>query len=60
MSSVPRNLVFERVAWARPGDLLKYDFLLADRELVVRLARKALRRPNKAQRESSSAQADSE
>lgn len=40
----PRNLVFERMVWSRPGDLLKYDFLAADRALVARLARKELRR----------------
>jgi mutator protein MutT len=43
MFSVPRNLVFERMVWALPGDLPKYDFLQADRELVARLARKEFR-----------------
>jgi 8-oxo-dGTP diphosphatase len=38
----PRNLDFERIIWARPGDLPKYDFLPADRELVARLARKEM------------------
>jgi 8-oxo-dGTP diphosphatase len=41
----PRNLVFERMVWARPGDLPTYDFLPADRALVARLARKELPRP---------------
>jgi hypothetical protein len=36
----PRNLVFERMIWALPGDLPRYDFLPGDRELVARLARK--------------------
>lgn len=50
LSPAPRNLVFERMVWARPGDLSKYDFLPADRELVARLARKEvllLSRPHK-------------
>jgi mutator protein MutT len=40
MPSVPvRNLVFERVVWARRTDLPRYDFLPADRVLVARLVR---------------------
>ena len=35
----PRNIVFERIVWAWPGDLRRYDFLAADRALVARLAR---------------------
>ncbi len=35
----PRNIVFERIVWAWPGDLPRYDFLDADRALVARLAR---------------------
>jgi 8-oxo-dGTP diphosphatase len=35
----PRNLIFARMAWARPGDLARYDFLPADRLLVTRLMR---------------------
>ena len=35
----PRNIVFERIVWAWPGDLRHYDFLAADRPLVARLAR---------------------
>jgi 8-oxo-dGTP diphosphatase len=35
----PRNIVFERIIWARHGDLRRYDFLAADRALVGRLAR---------------------
>jgi 8-oxo-dGTP diphosphatase len=42
LSRAPQNLVFERMTWALPGGLLKYDFLPADRELVRRLARKEL------------------
>jgi mutator protein MutT len=45
LSASPRNLVFERMVWARPGELTKYDFLPADRELVARLASKELRLP---------------
>jgi len=41
----PRNLVFERMVWVRPGDLPGCDFLPADRALVARLARKELPRP---------------
>jgi 8-oxo-dGTP diphosphatase len=41
---VPRNLVFERVVWARPEDLPRYDFLPADRALVARLVRRELLR----------------
>jgi len=39
----PRNLVFQRIAWVRAGDLPRYDFLPADRALVARLARGELR-----------------
>jgi mutator protein MutT len=35
----PRNIVFERIVWAWPGDLLRYDFLAGDRRLVARLVR---------------------
>jgi 8-oxo-dGTP diphosphatase len=35
----PRNLAFERMVWARPADLARYDFLSADGALVRRLAR---------------------
>jgi 8-oxo-dGTP diphosphatase len=35
----PRNIVFERIVWVWRGDLLRYDFLAADRTLVARLAR---------------------
>lgn len=71
LSPIPRNLVFERMVWARMGDLPKYDFLPADRELVRRLARKELMLPRQMQAkhsrgrhrrnaDSSSAAADSE
>lgn len=49
LSPTPRNLVFERIVWVRPGDLLKYDFLSADRELVALLASKELPLPRKVQ-----------
>ena len=35
----PRNLVFERIAWAHRAELPRYDFLPADRLLISRLAR---------------------
>jgi 8-oxo-dGTP diphosphatase len=35
----PRNLVFERIAWALPRDLPSYDFLDGDVEFVRSLAR---------------------
>lgn len=35
----PRNLVFERIAWALPRDLPSYDFLEGDVEFVCTLAR---------------------
>jgi 8-oxo-dGTP diphosphatase len=34
-----RNRVFERIRWARPADLKRYDFLAGDRRLVARLIR---------------------
>ena len=43
ISRAPRNVVFERILWARPADLLKYDFLPADRALVAKIARKELK-----------------
>ena len=33
------RVAFERVEWARRGDLPRYDFLAADRKLVARMAR---------------------
>jgi 8-oxo-dGTP diphosphatase len=39
----PINRAFERIEWARWGDLAGYDFLEADRELVDRLARGEVR-----------------
>jgi 8-oxo-dGTP diphosphatase len=44
LSAAPLNLVFERLAWAQPEDLPRYEFLAADRELVARFVRKELRR----------------
>jgi mutator protein MutT len=41
----PRNIVFERIVWALPIDLRRYDFLAADRPLVARLARKEVLSP---------------
>jgi 8-oxo-dGTP diphosphatase len=38
----PRNLAFERIAWAAPAELPGYDFLPADRVLVARLARREI------------------
>ena len=35
----PRNLVFERIAWALPRELPSYDFLEGDVEFVCTLAR---------------------
>jgi mutator protein MutT len=35
----PQNLAFERIEWAEPSALPKYDFLDGDRELEARLAR---------------------
>jgi len=34
----PTNRAFERIEWARRGELSGYDFLEADRELVERMA----------------------
>ena len=42
-SGVPRNLEFERFAWARPDELSGFDFLEADREVVDRLSRGEVR-----------------
>ena len=33
------KMPFERVLWVKRGDLARYDFLRADRELVARLVR---------------------
>ena len=33
------KMPFERVLWVKRGDLARYDFLRADRELVARLMR---------------------
>ncbi len=33
------NQAFEQILWVKPDDLLRYDFLEADRALVARLAR---------------------
>jgi 8-oxo-dGTP diphosphatase len=42
LSGTPKNRVFERMIWVWPGDLLKYDFLAGDRELVRLLATRKL------------------
>lgn len=41
----PRNLAFQRMLWARPAELARYDFLAADRVVVARLVRGLLRDP---------------
>lgn len=46
----PRNIVFERIVWAWPGDLVPYDFLAADRPLVARLVRGEFATPVRKQR----------
>jgi 8-oxo-dGTP diphosphatase len=38
-AAIPTNRGFERIEWVRRVDLAAYDFLEADRELVVRMAR---------------------
>jgi mutator protein MutT len=35
----PRNRAFERIAWARRVELPRYDFLAADRRVILRLVR---------------------
>jgi 8-oxo-dGTP diphosphatase len=42
LSGTPKNRVFERMIWVRPGDLPKYEFLAGDRELVRLLASRRL------------------
>ncbi len=42
---MPRNLAFERIQWATPAELLQFDFLPADRELVALLSAGTLRVP---------------
>jgi ADP-ribose pyrophosphatase len=37
-----KNLAFEQIVWAEPADLVKYDFLEADREVVAALAARRL------------------
>jgi 8-oxo-dGTP diphosphatase len=39
----PENLAFERIAWITPADLLAYDFLEADLDLIHRVARGEVR-----------------
>ncbi len=36
---VPQNLAFEQIAWVRPGELSRYDFLEADQILIERIDR---------------------
>lgn len=43
LGAEPRNLAFESLLWIPRADLPGYDFLPADRELVVRLAAGAFR-----------------
>jgi 8-oxo-dGTP diphosphatase len=38
-TGAPVNRDFERIVWARPEDLPRFDFLEADLEIVSRLAR---------------------
>ncbi len=38
-TGMPMNRAFERIEWARRADLIGYDFLEADRDLVDRMAR---------------------
>ena len=42
-----RNLAFEQILWAEPGELPAMDFLSADQELIEKLARRELRLPLK-------------
>src|SRR5579863_2284360 len=37
LQEMPRNLTFERIVWARPTELPRYDFLAADRQVISRL-----------------------
>ena len=39
----PRNVVFERIAWVWPSDLMRYDFLVADRMLIIAAAARRVR-----------------
>ena len=39
VAEVGSKMPFERVLWVKRGDLPRYDFLRADRELVARLVR---------------------
>jgi 8-oxo-dGTP diphosphatase len=39
LEGLPRNLAFERIAWARREELPRYDFLAADRRAISRLVR---------------------
>ena len=39
LEGMPRNLAFERIAWARREELPRYDFLAADRRVISRLVR---------------------
>jgi mutator protein MutT len=35
----PRNLAFERILWIQRSELPRYDFLAADRQVIVQLVR---------------------
>jgi 8-oxo-dGTP diphosphatase len=39
IEGAPRNLAFEQIAWVRPEELPRYDFLAADRLVISRLVR---------------------
>jgi len=39
LEEMPRNLAFERIAWAARLELPRYDFLAADRQVISRLVR---------------------
>jgi len=45
-----KNLVFEQIQWREPRSLLELDFLLADRDLVEKIARGEIRIRAKAAR----------
>jgi mutator protein MutT len=42
LRGMPRNLVFERIAWARREELPRYDFLAADRRVISRVVRREI------------------
>ena len=42
LHGIPRNLAFDRIVWAKRDELPRFDFLAADRQLILRLTRREI------------------